>query len=118
MQPVGIAAVGARSVEDKMLGLVVLGWDATEKEVADVGDDRGPARGDAILGGEDEEAREDVINVVVGLKFGHLTDEGGAEVGEFALLEFAGMVAAEASAKIGDWKAAAAMRGKTVLAAG
>src|ERR1700682_3321694 len=55
---VWIAAVGARSVEDN-LGWFVLGLgNAAQQKVADVGDDGGAAGGDAILGGEDEEARE------------------------------------------------------------
>ena len=64
-----------------------------------------------------QEAREDVIDVVGSLKFGHLADEGGAEIGGFALLELAGMVSAKAGARIGDGKAAAAARRKTMLAA-
>jgi hypothetical protein len=111
-------ALGTLHVEDNLRRLVARGGDAAEEKVADAGDDRGAARGDAILGGEDEESREDAIDVVVGLKFGHITDEGGAEVSKFALLKFAGMVGAEAGAEIGDGEAAAAARGKTVLAAG
>src|ERR1700736_5050670 len=82
---VWIAAVGARSVEDN-LGWFVLGLgNAAQQKVADVGDDGGAAGGDAILGGEDEEAREDVIDVVGSIKFGHLADEHRADVGEFAV---------------------------------
>jgi hypothetical protein len=83
---------------------------AAQQKVADVGDDRGAAGRDAILRSEDEEAREDVIDVVGGLKFGHLADESGAEVGELAFLELLAMIGAEASARVGDREAAAATR--------
>ena len=114
---VWIAAVGARSVEDNLGGFVLGLGNAAQQKVADVGDDGGAARRDAILRSEDEEAREDVIDVVGSIKFGHLADESGAEVGEFALLELPGMVGAKAGARIGNWKAAAAARRKTVLTA-
>jgi hypothetical protein len=95
-------------VDDNFRGLIVFAGNATQEEVANVGDDRGAAGGDTILRGEDEEAREDVIDVVGSIKFGHLADESGAKVGEFALLEFAGMVGTEAGARIGGREAAAA----------
>ncbi len=110
---------GLRSghIEDD-LGLFVprLG-DAAEEKIADIGYDRGATRGNPILRDQNEEAREDVVDVVGSLKFGHLADEGGAEIGGFPLLELAGMVGAKAGARIGDGKTAAAARRKTVLAA-
>src|SRR5713226_532022 len=64
-----------------------------------------------------EEAREDVIDVVGSLKFGHLADEDGAEIGGFPLLELASVGGAKAGARVGDGKAATAARRKTVLTA-
>lgn len=95
------------------------GWQGTEEEVADVGEDRCAPGGDAVLGQEDEEVGEDLVDVVGGLEGGELADELGGEVFGFGLFfEGTGVGVAEAGGGIRDGQAAAATSGSEVLAAG
>jgi hypothetical protein len=115
---VGVATLGARSVEDNFRWLVLRLGDTAEEEVANVSHDRGAARGNTALGHKDEEARENVVDLAGGFKFFEFTDESGAEVGFLSDEALAEVVSAEASVKIGDGHAATAPGGKRVLAAG
>ena len=115
---VGVATIGARSVEDNFRWLVLRLGNAAEEEVADVGHDRSPARGNAALGNEDEEAREHVVDFASGFKLFQLADESSAEVRFLADEALAEMVGADAGAEIRDGHTAAATGWKRVLAAG
>lgn len=61
------------------------GRKGTEEEVADVGENGSAPGGDAVLGQEDEEVGEDLVDVVGGLEGGELADELGGEVFGFGL---------------------------------
>src|SRR5713226_6754345 len=85
---VRLVTLGARQIEDDLLGLVVLGvefvFDGREgakEEIADVGKDGGAACSDAILRKEPEEVGEDLVEVGSGLQFAELAEEGDGEVG-------------------------------------
>jgi len=66
---VGVATFGARSVEDNFRWLVLRLGDTAEEEVANVSHDRSAARGNAVMGYENEEAREHVVDLAGGFKF-------------------------------------------------
>jgi len=81
-------AVGARHINDDALGLVAGrigfvfdGGEGAEKEVADVGQDGGAARGDAVLRKKAEEIGEDLVEVRSRFELRELAEEGGGEVG-------------------------------------
>ena len=105
---VGMASIGARSVEDNSRWLVPWLGDTAEEEVADIGHDRSAARRDAILRDQNEQARQDVVNFAGGFKFFEFTDESGAEVRFLADEALAEVMSAEAVVEIGDGHAAAA----------
>ena len=115
---VGVATIGARSVEDEFGWLAPRLGNAAEEEVANVGHDRSAAGGNAVLGYEDEKARQNVANLASGLKFLQFTDEGSTEVGFLADEALAEVMSAEAVVEIGDGHAATAAGRKRVLAAG
>jgi hypothetical protein len=118
-------AVGFRHVNDDSSWLVVFlvelaldGGEGVEKEVASESHDGGAARGDAVLGLEKKEAREEFIDGKGGLEFGETSREFGGEIGGLvAFLLAAGMPGAEGGERIGDGQAAATVAGM-VLAAG
>jgi hypothetical protein len=84
----GPVALGARKVEDDLLGLGVDfaldGALGVEDLVGNVGHDGGAARGDAAFGDENEEAREILVDGEGGVKFGGLREKVGREVFEVA----------------------------------
>lgn len=110
---------GLRSghIDDDLCRFVVGLRDAAEEEIANVGHDRGAARGNAVLGNQDEEARKNVVNVVGGFKFLEFTDEGGTEVGFLADETLAEVVTTEAGVEVRNGHAAAATGRKRVMAA-
>jgi hypothetical protein len=64
-------------IEDELRRLLFRFRDAAQEEITDIGHNGGAARGDAVLRGEDEESREDVIDIAGAFKFLQLADEGG-----------------------------------------
>jgi len=81
--------------------------DGTEDLVGDVGEDGGASRGDAVLGEEQEQAGEEIVDGGGGGEFFQARGEGGGEVG-FGLSGESGMEAAEFRPGCGDRQAAAA----------
>ena len=83
---------GTRKIDDDLLWLigglrvhfVLDSGESTEKEISDVGEDGGAAGGNAVLGEQAEEIREDLVDVRSGVELRELTDENGGEVGLFA----------------------------------
>ena len=61
------------------------GGEGAEKEISDVCEDGGAAGGNAVLGEQAEEIREDLIDVGSGVELSKLTDENRSEVGLFAV---------------------------------
>ena len=84
-----LVELGARQVEDDLLGLGVdfsfEGAVGMEELVGDEGENRSAARGDAAAGDLNEEAGEELLNVLGGREFGGLSGEKiGGEVFEVA----------------------------------
>ncbi len=80
-------AVGARHIEDELLGLVAGGIGfagdgavGVEELVGDVGEDGGAAGGDGALGDELEEPGEKLVDVDGGVELGKFGEEVGGEV--------------------------------------
>ncbi len=122
---VGLVAVGARHIKDKLLGLIGLrvgfvgdGGEGAEEEIGSVGHDGGAAGSDFVAGLELIEFAEGMVDVGGGAEFLNVTDEGGGEVGLVeVLLEQSGVFGAEAGVWFRDGHAAkAAPRGGAVLA--
>jgi hypothetical protein len=68
------------------------------------------ARGDAVLGLEEEQPGEEVVDGDGGLEFGETSDQLGGELGGFVALQAATSVfGAECGEGIGDGQAAAAV---------
>ena len=94
------------------------GGEGAEKQLADVGEDGGAPRGDAVLGEEEEEIGEELVDVRGGVESSELADEVGGEVGGIAfLLLKLGVTEAEAGSSVGDAEATAAIGGGAMLAA-
>lgn len=76
--------VGAGHVDDDGGGLGVLlfgdGWKGAEELAGDIGEDGGAAGGDFVLGEEEEQAREEVVNLGGG---GEVVEVGGESGGDF-----------------------------------
>jgi len=114
-------AVGFRHVDDDSLWLagffLLDGGEGAEEEVAGIGHDGSAARGDAVLGLEEKEAGEKVIDGYGGAEFSETGDEFGGEIGGFVkLLPTAGVLGAKGGERIRDGHPAAAVA-SVVLAA-
>src|SRR6266404_94114 len=68
---------GLRSghIDDDFRDFVAGLGNTAEEEVANISHDSGAARGNAVLGDQDEEAREHVVDFAGSFKFLPLTDE-------------------------------------------
>src|SRR6266851_781032 len=117
---------GARHIEYELLGPAVLrvgfvsdGGEGAEEEIADVGEDSGAARGNAILRKKAEEIGQDLVEVRGGLEFGELAEEVSGEVGILeAVRAGEDVFGAETGGGAGDGVAATAAGAGTVLATG
>jgi hypothetical protein len=88
---------------------VLDGGEGAEKQAGGVGNDGGAARGDAILGEQDEQLGEDLVDVGGGGELGELADQVRGEVGDFKALKVKlGMAEAEAGVGVDNAEAAAA----------
>ena len=89
-----------------------------EELVGDVGEYGGTAGRDAILGDEQEKAREEIVDVGGGVELAESGGKGVREIGGHgAILRELGVAGAEASVVFGDGEAAAGAVGEAVLAA-
>src|SRR5712692_3878188 len=81
----GAIAVGAGHVEDDLGGLGVFllgdGGEGAEELVGDVGEYGGAAGGDFVLGEEEEQAREEVVDLGCGGEVVEVGGEGGGNFG-------------------------------------
>jgi len=116
-------ADGARGVENDLgrgigIGAVDGGVDASELR-GNEGEDGGAASGDAVLGEEDEEIGQEVVEALESVEVIGTADEFGSEIGDVAVLLRGGEVfAAETEMLIEDRFAAMAAAGVEVRAAG
>ncbi len=62
------------------------GGEGAEKQAVDVGEDGGASRGDAVLGEQEEELGEDLVDVRGGQEADELAHQVGGEVGDLAFL--------------------------------
>jgi hypothetical protein len=121
-----VIAFGADEVEDDLLGSVggdfvldIDGMQAAEEKVAGVGHDGAAARGEAVLGEEEQEAGEELVDFGGGLELGEITEEFGGEGGiGIAVVLGAGMAGTEAGSGVGDAGVAMASARGVVGAAG
>jgi hypothetical protein len=119
----GPVAFGTREVEDDLLGLVVLrieftvdGGESAEQEIADVREDGGAARGNAILGEQAKEIGEGSVDLRGGVMVGELAKENSGEVALFVVLGAKlGVLGAEAGGGVGDGVTATAVGAGVVL---
>jgi len=86
---VGEVALGARHVEDDLSGLGVFlfgdGGEGAEELVGDVGEDGGAAGGDFVLREEEEQAREEIVDLCGGGEVVEVGGEGGGDFGGLGL---------------------------------
>src|SRR5229473_2176015 len=86
----GAIAVGAGHVEDDLGGLGVFllgdGGEGAEELVGDVGEDGGTAGGDFVLGEEEEQAREEIVDLGRGGEVVEVGGEGGGDFGGVVLI--------------------------------
>jgi len=85
-----LGAVGAGHVENDLGGLGVYlfgdGGEGAEELVGDVGEDGGAAGGDFVLGEEEEQAREEVVDLGGGGEVVEVGGESGGDFGGFRLI--------------------------------
>jgi len=125
-----LVAIGARHIEDELLGLVAYrigftgdGTVGVEELVGDVGEDGGAARGDAAFGDKDEEPGEKLVDVDAGVKFGEFGEEVGGKVFRVVLWRLgcggdqSGMAEAKMGAGVQDGETATAAVGGVMAAA-
>ena len=99
----------AREIEDHLLGgvggdfvLDVNGVKGAEEEVAGIGHDGASARGEAVLGEEEQEPGEELVHFAGGLELGQVAEEFRGEGGIGVAMGWAGDVAgAEAGVSVG-----------------
>lgn len=95
------------------------GGEGAEKQAGDIGDDGGAARGDAVLGEEDEELGEDLVDVGGGGKLAEIAGEVGGEVGRVGgWRPKVDVVFAEIGRGVREGEAAATAAGVAVQTAG
>src|SRR5229473_5183489 len=85
----GAIAVGAGHVEDDLGRPVVFlgnGWEGAEELVGDVGKDGGTAGGDFVLGEEEKQSREEVVDLGGGGEVVEVGGEGGGDFGGVVLI--------------------------------
>src|SRR4029077_3059777 len=114
---------GSGRVEDESsgLGVFLLGdcWEGAEELVGNVGEDGGTARGDFVLREEEEQTREEVVDLSGGSKVVEVGGEGGGDFSGIRLIGREGRVGwAEVWARAGGVEAAAPAVGKTIGATG
>ena len=110
-----LPGIGALNAEDFAFD----GFEAVEEQLADVGEEGGVARGDAVLGDQSKEFTQDVVEVVGGLELaGEAGELGGDTVGVAELLLSAGMVETEGGVGVRAREAAAAAVREAEEAAG
>jgi len=105
------------------LGLAFLldGREGAEEELIDVGEDGGAARGNAVLGEQDHEFGEEVMNLGGGVELAEQAGEGGGEVGVGGIglpILKARMAKAESGMRVQDAQTAAAAFAGEMAAAG
>ncbi len=107
-------ALGFRHVDDDspwLAGFFLLDrGEGAEEEVASIGHDGSAARGDAVLGLEEKEAGEEIVDGDGGTEFSETGDEFGGEIGGFVkLLPAAGVLGAKGGERIASVVLAAAI---------
>ena len=97
--------------------LLADGGEGAKQYLAEVGQDGGAARGDAVLNQEDGDLGEEGVNAGGGLESGEQAEEGGGEVFVAGAQELAPIVAeTQAGGGVQDRKLAAAAFGRVVTA--
>jgi len=117
-------ALGAREIEDNLLGAVVRrvkfavdDGEGAEEQIGGVSHDRGPTRGDAAFGLMEQQAGQEVVDRDGGLELAETLSQESGEVGGVpALGRGAAVLGTEGGGRAGDGQAAAAVAG-TLLAA-
>jgi len=118
-------SIRARHINDDSLWLVVLrvafvldGGESAQKQIARVGHDGGAARGDAVLGLEQKEAGEEVVDGEGRLEIREAGHEGGGKVGKFVfVLGELRMARTEDRIGVGDKEAATSAVDEEMLTA-
>jgi hypothetical protein len=121
-----VIVLGADEVEDDFLGGVsgdfvfdVDGVQAAEEEIAGVGHDGAAARGEAVLGEEEQETGEELVDFAGGLELGEIAEEFGGETGiGIAAGGTEEMAAAKAGLRVDGIGLATATAGRAMNAAG
>jgi hypothetical protein len=116
----------AREIDDDLLGGVggdfvfdVDGVEGAEEKVAGVGHDGAAARGEAVLGEEEQETGEELVDLGGGLELGEIAEEIGGEGGiGIAAGGTEEVAAAETGLRIDGFGATTATAGSAMNAAG
>jgi hypothetical protein len=110
-----------RTAEDNLRLLFRLhaldGGESAEKLIGDVGENGGTAGGDAVLGLEDDEPGEEVVDAIEAVEVFGIFDEFGSEVGGLHIFGESGVTSTETRICVGDEFAAASAIGEAMLAA-
>jgi hypothetical protein len=89
-----------------------------EEQAADVGENGGTARGDAVLGQEFVEVAEGMVDALGGLEVVEIPGEGDVKIGGFLLLLFGTMLGTECGVRAGSGETTLAAGGSAMLAPG
>ena len=107
-----------RAVDDTGGGVGVNLRQRAEKQAADIGEDGGAARGDAVLGQEFIEMLQGMVDALSGLETFEILDQLEVVIGSLLLYLLGAMLAAEAGVRVGNGKTAAAAGGGAIGATG